>query len=425
MEHQDPPIPTPAPVFPMTAVSFPQRHRPSPSALERPTVYPNRPPDHRDPPLLLSRPTVMDTRSALGWSSGTPESSNLQTCLADRLAADGWMRPTCNAAGCGADAKRQCGLCSTWLCHNPQCRCPGAPGLCPRPPLDEVPGRSSELLGKGSRAQRPVAPRIIVPIHHLPMEMNRWEYPCDCPVDYPHLPIGPSRDRYVGCPFVWLTYNLISKSPDYTPPATRRPCYQVAIALVRLALLTDSHPEQLRDIRTEAGSMLRSAEELASRVAATIQRPETLLEHWNQHILTIDYSHIITAFFWRNSDWLRSGGLTLDWDGWGMAGPPPERRLLTSLRRHLRDHRRRAALILHALHRPPIGIPGDLIACIQAYGPDFRVPTTAHREAGRLVSNNLHPSRRGVDPASTLAGTAQGRYGPASTYECARAPPGP
>ena len=117
--------------------------------------------------------------------------------------------------------------------------------------------------------------------------------------------------------------------------------------------------------------------------------------------------------------------MTLDRDGWGMAGPPPERRLLDTLRRRLRDHRRRAALILHALHRPPIGIPGDLVACVQAYGPDFGVPTAAHREAGRLVSNNLHPSRRGVDPASTLAGVARGRYGPAFAHERAHTPSGP
>ena len=65
VDHQDPPIPTPIPVFPATAASVPQRHRPSSSTLERPFVRLNPPPDHRDPPLLLSRPPVMDTRSAL------------------------------------------------------------------------------------------------------------------------------------------------------------------------------------------------------------------------------------------------------------------------------------------------------------------------------------------------------------------------
>ena len=127
--------------------------------------------------------------------------------------------------------------------------------------------------------------------------MNRWEYPCDCPVDYPHLPIGPNGNRYVGCPFVWLTYNLISASPDYTPTATRRPYYQVAIALVRLALLTDSHPGQLEDIRATAGSMFQLAESLTTRVATTIQRPETLLGP--QSALTVDYHRISTLFLWQ------------------------------------------------------------------------------------------------------------------------------
>ena len=95
--------------------------------------------------------------------------------------------------------------------------------------------------------------------------------------------------------------------------------------------------------------MFQLAERLATRVATTIQRPDTLLGP--QFALTADDHRISTVLLWQVG-----------------TEPGPERRIFDTLRCCLRDHRRRAALILYALHHPSIGIPGDLMIRIQAYG---------------------------------------------------------
>ena len=171
-----------------------------------------------------------------------------------------------------------------------------------------------------------MTPDLSLPGHCL------QSYPCDCPPNFPHLPVGQD---YVGCPFVWLTHNRLVLPPTYIPTSLRHPYYQVAVSLARIALLTGSHASQLSSARSASGSVYRLALDMANKVAAAVQDPAGHSgNRWNSSVTTA-YIDLVDRFLWQVP-----------------AGPDPiEDRLLEDPRRRPQEHRHGILFIILSLHR--------------------------------------------------------------------------
>ena len=206
-----------------------------------------------------------------------------------------------------------------------------------------------------------------------------YSYPCDCPLDFPHLPIGD----FVGCPFIWLTHNRLDPSPGFL----RHPSYQAVISLARVALLTGAHWPQLEYARASPGSLFQQALEVSTSVAAAIRHPQRSGTRWERGALKAvktSYDYLIGQILAPVP-----------------AGPGPAvDRLREGLRLRRRDHRRLMACFILSLSRHPRAIPRDLIQeilpFVAAWGSD-------HRRATTLVENNLPLHRRNADPADPLS----------------------
>ena len=210
-------------------------------------------------------------------------------------------------------------------------------------------------------------------------------YPCDCPLDFPHLPIGQD---YVGCPFIWLTHNRLDPSPAFL----RHPCYQVAISLARVALLTGAHASQLEFARSSSGSIYRQALNVSTMVAAAIRDPNGRRgNRWNRPAAT-DYAYLIDKFL-----------LPVPAGSGPVVG-----RLYKDLRRRRRDHRQLVVCIILSLGRHPQAVPNDLV---QQILPFVAARGSAYQRAARIVENSLPPHHRHADPAAPL-GAVDGEYGP-------------
>ena len=301
-------------------------------------------------------------------------------------------------ARCGKPTTRQCQQCHYWLCVGCLClnshdsseksgpgRGPGpGPGRGPSPSPGPNPSPGPSTNADHTILRSWTSPDLSL-LGHPPQS-----YPCDCPLDFPHLHIGHD---YIGCPFIWLEHNRLILPPTYIPTSLRRPYYQVAISLARVALLTGSHASQPSPAHSSAGNVYRLALDMSNKVAAAVQDPAGHAgNRWNNSVTTA-YTNLVDRFLLHVP-----------------AGPGPvEDRLLRGLRQRRQEHRRVIACTILSLNRLPHTVPDEFVQHILPFVIASTNPA-AYQGAVKLFEKNLPPHHGKTNPAGAL-NEIGGKYG--------------